>query len=302
MKTRFLLVALVVLAVLVSFTAPASAQINNVPGAPYPGMIIPTKPSPVSVAPMGITGTIYIYNNGQPVTDVSITVSQVKTSNGPWIVDEATSKKFEPCVDGDTSNCTTIDEATGLVTYFVSKSHLPGPENEYSTERLIDVRAEAKGAYHHINNQSRMWFDGRKTVEMPSITMYSNNTIVYKPKVVQEDEETFTVGTWIRQEWDADVIADYIFDGASTMKAKVNLGQWSTRPQRVGRMWRFIGQRFYKFRSDTAYVGGQFCVGMQIRPNTNDYTKSAYDYVSEQTKPVCLAYAPPIVYYYNNNR
>lgn len=298
MKTTRFLTAFVALAFLASFATLATAQQPMPQGAPRPGMIIPVKPSPVSVTPTGITGTIYVYNNGQPVTDISITVSRVKTTDGPWIVDEATSKKFEPCVDGDKVDCVMVDEAGGI-TYFVSKKQLPGPENEYSTERLIDVRAEATGYYHYISNQSRMWFDGRKTVEMPSITMYSNGTVMYKPEVVQEDEETFTVGAWVRQEWEQDVVVDYIFDGASTMKAKVNLGQWSSRPQRVGRMWRFVGQRFYKFRSDTAYVGGQFCVKMQIRPNEYNYTKSAYDYVSEQTKPVCLAYAPPANYYGN---
>ena len=81
------------------------------------------------------------------------------------------------------------------------------------------------------------------------------------------------------------------------MKAVVDLSQWSSM-WKVGQNWRFVGQRFYKFQSDTAYFGGQFCVSMQIRPNSNQRNglMSMYDYVQEQSKPICLPYAQPNSY------
>jgi hypothetical protein len=240
---------------------------------------------PAAITQTGITGRVVMYENLQPVAGASIVVSLVREhwQTQEWFADNSTAKRFGPCESGKTVDCIRKNGS-----YTISAGSLPKSDNEYDSWRNLDVRGEALGHIHYLGNLTRVGLDGSTLTYVPDIYLYKNME-VGQAQAWWVDNEVIAFGFWSKQDWEEEVVIDFILGGTSWTVSQVKYGSVmsfeTVGPGEGYGVW--IQKEFWAPEGTAGYVGSSACGTIQIR--------SAYfaEWVKAQLKEVCVPLRPP---------
>ncbi len=241
--------------------------------------------TPTAITQTGIKGRVIMYENLQPVAGSSVDVSLMRQhwQTGESFSDHATAKKFGPCEAGKTVDCVRKNGS-----YEISANSLPKSDNPFDPWRVLDIRGEAPGYVHYIGNIVQVGTDGSNMTYVPDIYLYKNIE-VGEAQAWWVDDKVIAFGFWSKQDWNEDVIVDFILGGTSWTVSQVQYGSVisfeTVGPGEGSGVW--IQKEFWAPEGTAGYVSSSACGTIQIR--------SAYfaEWVKAQLKEVCIPLRPP---------